>query len=89
MDSGFEPLSDPQYQRGQITWERREDGVIVGHARILVPKGLYPKVVYAHHPTTALVYSTQHLAHAFDFRVDGFVDLEEITQQDFSPIGIP
>ena len=82
-----EPLDHPEYQRGQIVWTPKTpiNGavVITGTARILVPKGYYDRVVYAHHPCSSLIYSWQKLDHPFDFKVDGVVDLQEITQQDF------
>ena len=84
---GAEP--DGDYQRGQITWSTNGDGKVRGRARILVPKGFYTHLAYYHHPNGPLMVGHQVIDHPFDFKVDGVIDLEEITETDFTQLPTP
>lgn len=82
--NGEEPLDDFLYSRGQINWYiDAETQTIMGRTNILVPKGYFTHIVYAHHPQSRLICGRQVLSHPFDFKVDGVIGLDRITQEDF------
>jgi hypothetical protein len=85
--SGAEP--DGDYQRGQIVWQPDDQGTVRGRSRILVPKGFYTHLAFYHHPSIALICGLQVIDHPFDFRVAGQIDLEDITQADFTQLPTP
>jgi hypothetical protein len=85
---GAEP-DDADYQRGQITWEPDDHGTVRGRARILVPAGFYTHLAFFHHPSIALMCGLQTIDHPFDFRVNGNIDLEQITERDFTQLPTP
>jgi hypothetical protein len=84
---GAEPVED--YRRGQIYWATAEDGVIYGRAQILVPGGFYTHLAYYHHPVSLFMVGHQVIDHPFDFRVPGQIDLDRITEADFTQLPTP
>lgn len=45
-----EPFLHPDYQRGQITWDVLPGDEIIGHAKIMVPPGIYTHLTYHYGP---------------------------------------
>lgn len=86
MSNGEEPMSNPNYTRGQLFWEVKND-VIVGHCRILIPKGEWEYIIYCHHPSEPKFVASQRLAHPL--RIEdpdgGWIDLDNITEKDVLP----
>src|SRR5687767_2652614 len=58
--NGKEPVSDPEYARGAITW-RPEGDELVGSATISVPAGEWGWLIYSHNPSTPNFVSSQKL----------------------------
>lgn len=85
---GSEP-DDVEYQRGQIFWQPDQHGKIRGRSRILVPKGFYTHLAYYYHPAASLMCGFQVIDHPFDFKVAGVIDLEDITETDFTQLPTP
>ena len=86
-ERGEEPMSDPDYQRGQITWELNEQGRIVGRVKINIPRGMldWTHVIYTHHPTTPTFIVAQKLAQPMRLPDGGTIDLLDITDDDVKP----
>ncbi len=84
--SGSEPVSDPDYERGQISWAIVDGGEVHGGATLLVPKGYYTHLVYFHHPTISLEVGRQLLSQPYDFKVSGAITVEHITKEDFTQL---
>lgn len=82
---GEEPISDPDYQRGQLSWGLDESGALTGHCRILVPAGRWCFVVYSHHPARPVIISAQKLSIPFDLPQASWIDLDGITEADVRP----
>jgi len=83
-DHGEEPMGDPDYSRGQIYWSTNEQGRLVGHCRIRVPKGSkdWTHVIYTHNPTKPGFITAQKLARPFRLPDGGDIDLIDITDED-------
>jgi hypothetical protein len=82
---GDEPLSDPDYQRGQITWGMTAGGVLLGNCRILVPMGTWTHIVYGHRPDRGFT-AAQKLSHPMTLSAAGVIDLDDITEADIRPL---
>ena len=83
-----EPSGDPHYQRGQITWEYR-DNQVVGRARIHCPKGRYTHYVYFQHPTDQLVTGIAKMPHDVVFtEAANILDVDPIINDDLA-LNIP
>lgn len=77
-----EPDTNPDYQRGQITWRAGDDGGPVGHGRVQVPAGDYTVIVYAQAPAGGLsVSGARLLAHPLTLTEATPIDVAEITAQ--------
>lgn len=79
---GAEPMSDPEYQRGSITW-RNEGDEIVGSATINCPAGEWSWLIYCYGPEKPQFVSSQKLAFPVQTGPDGFIRIERITKADF------
>lgn len=79
-----EPCGHPDYSRGQITWETRPDGLIVGHARVVLPKGIYTHLMFCHGPVD-LVIGVEAFEHPVVFDRPGFFDVSPIHNQQVLP----
>ena len=84
-ERGEEPLSDPDYQRGQIGWGLNEQGRLVGHVRINVPRGTWTHILYCHTPAQPNFITVQKLSHPFVFSSPGTIKLLDITDDDVRP----
>jgi hypothetical protein len=79
-----EPIDDPNYERGQITWEYR-DGQIVGKARIHCPPGEYTHYLYFQHPKEALVTGMVKMPHPVRFtHPTNVLDVDPIINEDLA-----
>jgi hypothetical protein len=79
-----EPIGDPNYQRGQITWEHR-NGQIVGRARIHCPPGVYTHFVYFHHPTENRISGLTKMPHPVRFtEPTNILDVDPIVNTDLA-----
>lgn len=88
LANGEEPISNPDYRRGQITWSVGEDGVIRGKVRIDVPSGEWCYIIYSTHPVKSVVSAIQPLAHPLRISgPEGCIDLDGITEADVLPKG--
>jgi hypothetical protein len=85
-EHGEEPISDPDYQRSQISWGLNEQGRIVGYAKIHVPRGIWTHIIYHHHPTRGGYITAQKLAHPLQLSSDGEIELIDITDEDVKPL---
>lgn len=79
-----EVTGDQDYERGQITWRTRTDGLIVGWARIYAPKGVYTHFVFCTGPSEN-VLGVEQMEHPIVFDRPGFVDVDPISNQDVLP----
>ena len=79
-----EPIDDPRYQRGQITWEYR-DGRVVGRARIHCPAGEYTHYLYYQHPTDQALTGIARMPHDIRLTYEtNIVDVDPIINEDLS-----
>lgn len=83
-ERGVEPLDDPDYSRGQIGWGLNEQGRLVGHASVDVPRGTWDwtHVIYAYTPTGPSFITAQKLSHPFRLPEGGVIRLLDITDGD-------
>ena len=83
-EAGEEPMGDRDYERGQIHWGLNEQGRIVGHTSISVPRGTkdWAHIIYTHHPTAPGFITAQKLAHPLRLPDGGTIDLLDITDDD-------
>ena len=86
-ERGDEPMGDPDYQRGQITWAVNEQGRLVGSVHISVPSGNtdWTHIIYTHNPTKPGFVTAQKLAHPLRLPEGGSIDLIDITDEDVQP----
>lgn len=82
---GVEPVGDPEYQRGQITWAVVDD-VLEGMGLVETPAGEWTHVVYGHHPVQGEICNVQKFAHPFVFHEPGIITLAKITEHDIRPL---
>jgi hypothetical protein len=75
----IEYAGDPDYQRGQIIWETRPSGEIVGHARIYHPKGVYTHLMFCNGPSEMLV-AVEQLEHPYLPDRSGFFDVDVVNK---------
>lgn len=73
-----EPVGDPDYQRGQITWNL-ENGEIVGRAFIVVPAGTYTHQAYFYGPTGACMSGKMQLSQPITVPSTGYIEVYPIT----------
>jgi hypothetical protein len=87
-ERGEEPISDPDYERGQITWSVNEQGRLVGEVRVRVPRGTldWTHVLYTHHPSSPAIITAQKLAQPFRLPDGGTIQLLDITDADVAPL---
>lgn len=87
-ERGEEPMGDHDYERGQIFWSVNEQGRLVGHVTISVPRGTldWTHIVYTHHPTKPGFIAASKLAQAFRLPDGGVIDLIDITDADVQPL---
>lgn len=85
---GEEPIGDPDYERGQIFWGLNEQGRLVGHVEISVPRGTkdWTHIIYTHHPTTPGFITASKLAQPFRLPSGGTIKLLDITDEDVRPL---
>lgn len=81
-----EPIDDFNYDRGQIRWETKRDGEILGHGRVFIPAGEYSHYIFAMHPKQGMCGVTP-LEHPIRFDSPGFVDVSPIRNQEIMPRG--
>lgn len=82
-----EPIDDPNYGRGLISWRTQADGLIVGSAQILVPKGVYTHVVFFSGPARphGMMGVPQVIEHPIVFDRPGVVELDPIGCGEYLP----
>jgi len=85
-EDGTEPVSDPDYQRGQISWKVTTQDKILGRTRIQLPAGVWTHILYTHHPSEPLVITAAKLAHPIVLHQAGYIDLTDITEEDVCPL---
>jgi hypothetical protein len=85
-EQGNEPISNPDYQRGQLSWGLDESGRLTGHCRILVPAGTWCFTIYSHHPTKPVIINAQKLSPPMILPKAGWIDLDNITEEDIRPL---
>jgi hypothetical protein len=85
-ERGEEPMGDPDYERGQIFWALNEQGRLVGHCRINVPRGAldWTHIIYTPHPTHPGFIAAQKLGQPFRLPDGGAIDMIDITDADVS-----
>jgi hypothetical protein len=79
-----ERAGDPDYQRGQISWEAHPDGTITGRARVQLPKGIYTHLMFCHGPVEHLI-GVEQFEHPVVFDRPGFFDVDPIVNKDYMP----
>jgi hypothetical protein len=89
-ERGEEPMGDPDYARGPITWEVNEQGRLVGRCHICIPRGSvdWTHIIYCHNPSQPGFISAQKLVHPMRLPDGGAIDMLDITDEDiqlFSP----
>lgn len=85
-EHGNEPISNPDYQRGQIIWGITAQDQILGHTRIHLPAGTWTHIVYTHHPSEPLVITASKLLHPIVLHEAGYLDITDITEEDVRPL---
>lgn len=80
----IEQLSHADYQRGQIFWEARPNGVVVGRARVCLPKGVHTHLLFCIGPTEGII-GTERLEHPVIFDRPGFFDVDPIHHSNYLP----
>jgi hypothetical protein len=84
---GQEPMGDPTYHRGQISWDVMPDsGEIIGRAVVDVPAGEWGWMIYCKHPTEQGFVSAQKLNHPLALTAPGQITLDCITESDVRPM---
>ena len=84
-----EPIDDPNYGRGLISWRTEPDGSILGSARILAPKGIYTHVVFysgprkEHPPMPG--HEPQQVPHPVVFDRPGTIEINPIRNGEYLP----
>jgi hypothetical protein len=77
-----EPEISDVYQRGQITWEYRDDKV-VGRARVVCPMGEYTHFVYFQHPTDKQITGVKKMEHTLRCMYPiNYIDVDPIINED-------
>lgn len=82
--AGLEPWADLDYTRAQINWATDGDVMLGSAGPILLPAGRFTHLVFAHHPTSALLLAVTPLQHPFDFRAPAQIHLERLELADFT-----
>ena len=72
-----EQAGHADYQRGMIRWDTDPEGVITGHARVLLPKGVYTHLMFCHGPSE-MVIGVEQFDHPVVFDGPGFFDVVPI-----------
>ena len=82
-----EPYGEPNYQRGQITWTDHGDGVILGSARIYLPKGIWTHLVFCSgwHRDAVMDGGYTQMEHPIVFDRPGILNVDPIRNQDVLP----
>lgn len=80
---GNEPISNPDYQRGQIAWRVADNGMVVGYGEAAVPAGEWSHVIFCHHPSAPSFVSVLKLAHPLRLQRPGVVRLDQISESDW------
>lgn len=83
---GEEPMFQPEYCRGQISWDMGDDGKLRGRAHIEVPAGEWTHIIYSHDPYKPGFVTAQKLAHPLVLDEAGCIDLTEITEDEIKPL---
>jgi hypothetical protein len=82
-----EPIFNPDYQRGQITWTPMPNGEIVGRALIRVPAGDYTHLTYHYGPSVwpsgPQLMGFRQLDHGLRFPQAATVEIDPINQGDW------
>lgn len=90
-NAGQEPITDPNYKRGQIGWTTDvATATRAGHANIEVPPGEYRWVIYCYHPTDPRFYAVQKLHDDLIIAgTGGSIELHGITEAEVQPNAHP
>lgn len=80
----LEPMNHRDYARGQITWETKPDGLVVGHARVCLPKGIHTHLLFCHGPVEMII-GVEQMEHPVIFDRAGFFDVSPIVNKAYLP----
>lgn len=86
QSNGQEPMFGLEYQRGQITWETNEHGILLGRATIMVPAGEWAWIIYCHNAFRPGFITCSKLAHPLVLPEAGRIDLAGISEDDVRPL---
>lgn len=85
-----EPLTHPDYQRGQIAWTPVDDArQVIGRGRIYCPPGTYTHFVYYQHPTQMRLVGVQQMDHPVVFSQLTILDVDPIENHDLRLASYP
>jgi hypothetical protein len=81
--TAHEPISHPDYERGQICWTPVDDArQVIGRARIVCPPGVYTLFVYYQHPTEMRLVGFTQMDHPTTFTRLTVLDVDPIENHD-------